>query len=611
MAMTPEDYLEALLSLPGMYNPSVSRNREWVAWSWWRVGPAAEVFAAPTDSSRSPFQLTETGEDTLIVSWIPDSSGVIVAQDKGGDERYRLFRVNLDNPKIMQPLTQADPQFFIRGGDLHPNGKFLIYGANYDSNSGKEIEPTWIYRHDLESGELEPLARPSKGGYIWPELSPDGGLVLYSRKDRHPAGRQVWLVDIDGQDDREILNFGDDVKTFASWFPKGDAVLFIAESATHRKVGILNLSDEAVEWLLDDPKRNIENAYVPFGSDEVVIIEVEGARTRASLIDLQSRKETKLVPDKGNLLPLAPLTRSEWVGQFYGSTQPGDVFRFSTLDPRYEPGNSISKVWNRTSLEREDFTQAEDIRWASVDGAQIQGWLYRPGVHSRGTIVYIHGGPSAHSQDLINIQIQLFARNGFTVLDPNYRGSTGFGMEFREAIKADGWGGLEQEDIRSGIEDLIGRGISETGKVGVTGTSYGGYSSWCAITRFPAETVAAAAPVCGMTDLIVDYESTRPDLRPYSEEMMGGSPAEVPERYFERSPINFVSNIRGDLLIVQGARDPNVTPENVRVVRAVLEEAGVPYEILSFEDEGHGISKPSNQKALFIKLLDFFGRSFG
>ncbi|MEE8121535.1 MAG: prolyl oligopeptidase family serine peptidase, partial [Anaerolineales bacterium] len=104
--------------------------------------------------------------------------------------------------------------------------------------------------------------------------------------------------------------------------------------------------------------------------------------------------------------------------------------------------------------------------------------------------------------------------------------------------------------------------------------------------------------------------STRPDLRPYSEEMIGGSPSQVPQRYFDRSPINFVNNIQGDLLIVQGGRDPNVTPENVKVVQEALERAGIAFKILKFEDEGHGISKPKNQKVLYLELLDFFDRAF-
>ena len=113
-----------------------------------------------------------------------------------------------------------------------------------------------------------------------------------------------------------------------------------------------------------------------------------------------------------------------------------------------------------------------------------------------------------------------------------------------------------------------------------------------------------------MTDLVVDYETTRPDLRPLSEEMMGGSPDEVPEQYHERSPIHFAGNIEGDLLIVQGLQDPNVTPENVRAVEKALSEASVRYQFLAFEDEGHGISKPRNQKMLYLRLEEFFAQAF-
>jgi dipeptidyl aminopeptidase/acylaminoacyl peptidase len=284
--------------------------------------------------------------------------------------------------------------------------------------------------------------------------------------------------------------------------------------------------------------------------------------------------------------------------------------RFSLTDVRPESFISLTRVWERTPLSPDDLTPAEDFRWRSVDGLEIQGWLYRSRGQARGTVVYVHGGPTAHSQDQINNQIQFFARQGFNVLDPNYRGSNGFGLVFQEAIKASGWGGLEQDDIRAGIEALIAAGIAEPGKVGITGTSYGGYSAWCAITRFPTETLIAAAPVCGMTDLVVDYETTRPDLRPLSEEMMGGSPDQVPERYHERSPLHFVDQVQGRLLIVQGMQDPNVTPENVRTVRHALEGADVPYELLPFADEGHGISKPTNQKTLYLRLHKFFDAAF-
>jgi dipeptidyl aminopeptidase/acylaminoacyl peptidase len=267
-------------------------------------------------------------------------------------------------------------------------------------------------------------------------------------------------------------------------------------------------------------------------------------------------------------------------------------------------------VWDHTPLQPDDLAATEVFTWNSVDGLAIQGWLYRTAAPAKGTIVYVHGGPTAHSEDKINAQIQYLVHEGFNVLDPNYRGSTGFGIPFREAIKADGWGGREQDDIRTGIEALIGAGIAEHGRVGITGTSYGGYTSWHAITHWPIHLLKAAAPICGMTDLVVDYHTTRPDLRPYSEEMMGGSPEQVPERYHERSPINFVDQIKGKLLVVQGLRDPNVTPDNMRVVQEALDRAQVQYDVLTFDDEGHGIVKPHNQRHLWEQLAAFFAQAF-
>ena len=114
----------------------------------------------------------------------------------------------------------------------------------------------------------------------------------------------------------------------------------------------------------------------------------------------------------------------------------------------------------------------------------------------------------------------------------------------------------------------------------------------------------------GITVKSLSLDTTRPDLRTYSEEMIGGRPDQVPERYRERSPLHFVANIKGRLLIVQGLQDPNVTPENVRVVRDALDQAGVPYKVLAFEDEGHGIGRPKNQKTLYLRLAEFFRAAF-
>jgi dipeptidyl aminopeptidase/acylaminoacyl peptidase len=422
----------------------------------------------------------------------------------------------------------------------------------------------------------------------------------------HPAGQQVWLVDIDGVEDREILNFGPRIKVSASWFPDGRRVLFVAEAESYRRLGVWNMDEGSVRWLVEDPGRNIEYSFVPPNGGPVVVVGVEQAGMRASLLDVLNGTETSLQHTRGNLVPLAQADKGGWICTYYDALHPADLVRYGEDGERA----SLTGLPERMDIDEERLVAAEDFRWPSVDGMEVQGWLYRTSGEKLGTIVLIHGGPTSHAEDRFNAQIQYLASRGFDVLAPNYRGSTGFGLPFQESIKQDGWGGREQEDIRSGIEALIDANVAGPGRVGVTGTSYGGYSAWWAITHFDPEIVAAAAPICGMTDLALDYYATRPDLRPYSEEMMGGSPKDAPDRYRERSPINFVKNIKGDLLIVQGSKDPNVTQDNVEAVTKALKEHSIPYELLTFQDEGHGITRPKNLSVLYPRLADFFHKAF-
>lgn len=603
-------FLGALMSIPVFYGHCISKDGKNVAFAWKNVHPNLDVFVIPTDGTSRPTALTETPEATFVVSFTPDSSSVIVGEDKGRNERVRLFLVELAKAKQMKPLTEENPHYFLRGGSLHPNKKWLIYAANYDVEKKQEIETTWVYKHDLETGEREPLAKPRKPAWVYPTLNSRGTHILYNRKDIHPKGDQLWLVDLDGEENREILNFGPKAKIQAEWLPDGRSIAYITETKDgktqkHYSLGIYDLQNEESRWLISDPNRNIESLTSPECGHHLIILEYSKATLQSSIINLNTMEEDPLPQIKGSLIPIGPVMHQRWVGIHYSSTQPEDIVKFSVEDLREENLQSLTHVWERTSIKPGDLAKAQDFWWNARDGLNIHGWLYQPKTPSEKAIIYIHGGPTYHIEDTVIPQIQYYVSRGFNVLAPNYRGSTGYGVEFEDAIRVNGWGSDEQLDIQTGVEALIARGLGVKGKIGVTGTSYGGYSSWYAITKNP-QLYAAAAPICGMTDLVVDYETTRPDLRPYSEEMLGGSPEEVPKRYHERSPINYVHQIVGSLLIIHGARDPNVTPKNTEVVRKKLDENAIKYDTLLFEDEGHGILKTKNQKYLYKKIADFF-----
>jgi len=626
-------FLQHLLTLPGVTYALLSPDQRWVAFMWYRIHANLDVFVVPCDGSTPPIALTHTPEATELESWSADSAAVIVSEDHNGDERARLFRIDLQpsadgrlQPGPMQPLTEDRPPYFIRGGVLSPDGSVLYYGANYDFQAETLIEPTWIYRHDLRSGERLPIARQTRPAYTKPLLNQAGTHLIYLRKDRHPAGRQVHLVDVQGKEDREILNFGDQVKLFARWLPDSQHILALSEATErsgsqnqqYNRLGIYHWPSGKMRWLVDDPERQIEGAWIsPDGS--IIVDEIQNAGHAPNFIDLppggwsvengKRPREISFPKIPGNLLPLGRAADGAWIAMAYSSCSPSQLVRFESAKGSPPKLKTLTQVWEHTSLRPTDLAQAEAFHWSASDGLPIQGWLYRARRPAARAVIYIHGGPSSHSEDKLNAEIQYLVWRGFNVLDVNYRGSTGYGLRFRDAIKADGWGGSELADIAAGAQALIRSGLAEGGKVGVTGTSYGGYCAWCLITRYPPELIGAAAPICGMTDLVVDYQTTRPDLRPLSEEMLGGSPQQAPERYYERSPINFVQDIRGKLLIVQGASDPNVTPENVRQVVQRLGEYHIPYELLVFEDEGHGIQKPANQATLYTRLGDFFDKS--
>lgn len=607
-----DQLLDALLHLPSVEAAQLSPDRRWVAFAWYRATAHTDIFVVPADGAAPPTRLTATDHETTLVSWAADSRSLIVAEDHDGDERARLFRVVLDAPLAMVPLTEDRPPYFLRGGQLSPDGRALYYSMNYDVASGAPTEASVLYRHDLESGERAPIGQARRASWAAPLLNSAGTHLLHVRVDRAPGGEQVHLVDVEGGEEREILSAGDARKVRAEWMPDGRRALFVAEAAdgAYQRVGLYDIVSGETRLLLDDPARSVEAAWAT-RDGLVVVDEVRDARHYPLVIDPE-RGELRAFPrvDGDNTLPIGRNAAGAWVALRYSSSEPMDLVLITEEAGRAFAG-SLTRVRERIRPGLGPLARAEELRWRSADGLEVQGWLYRAAPNPRRAVLYIHGGPTWHSEEWVNPQIQYLVRRGFTVLDVNYRGSTGYGLVFREAIKQDGWGGREQDDIRAAAQALIDAGLAEPGRVGVTGTSYGGYSSWCQIVHTPPELIAAAAPICGMTDLVVDYETTRPDLRPYSEEMIGGSPAEAPERYRERSPINYVEQIRGRLLIVQGAQDPNVTPENVRQVVARLNAAGVPYELLEFADEGHGISRPANQAVLYRRLADFFARALG
>jgi dipeptidyl aminopeptidase/acylaminoacyl peptidase len=251
----------------------------------------------------------------------------------------------------------------------------------------------------------------------------------------------------------------------------------------------------------------------------------------------------------------------------------------------------------------------EPIRWQARDGLDLEGVLIYPIGYVEGrrypTIMYVHGGPESHESDgwltSYSRPGQVAAAKGFAVFYPNYRGSTGRGVEFSKMGQADA-AGKEFDDLIDGIDHLIELGIADPDAVGVTGGSYGGYASaWC--STFFSDRFAASVMFVGISDNISKVGTT-----------------DIPEEMFlvhhrmrlwddwdyflERSPIRHVQKNRTPTLILHGKEDPRVHPSQSLELHRHLKTLGqAPVRLVLYEGEGHGNRKAAARLDYNLRML--------
>ena len=585
-------------ALPQVSNVHASGDGRWAFYCASGLSEVDEVFAVPTDGSAPPVQLTFGVDHHLIRDVSKDGMLLVLAQSHHASEHDHLLLLDRRAGDRLHLLTPKQDSHYVYGGALTRDGG-VLFVADYDYEAEAVIEGAMVWWQSLATGERRCLARTRNLFDRAPILSPSGDKVLLNVNERSPGGTQIWVMNLDGSDLREVLSFGLRNNTRGDWLSDDD-VAFVTNRSGTDQVGILNLGTGMVDWLGGEPAL-LPHEAVPGVGGRFACIAHERSRSFAKLwdggwTDLPNRSGRR------SLLPHAALPDGGWIAEAYDADGPHDLVRLG-------PDGSCLRLTGPVASAR-TYVAPRDFHWITPDGRDCQGWLYQPLGPSKGLVCYVQGGPTWHSEDWVNPRIGFWVQAGFTVLDPNYRGSTGFGHDWREAVKDDGWGGREQADIRAGIEACVAQGIALVGKIAVAGNSYGGFSSWFAITRF-ADLVSAAIPMCGMYRLDIDYHATEmPHGREYSREMMGGTPEELPEKYANASPGNFIRDIRGLVMIVHGLADSNVGPENTHVAVRELTAAGIAHEVLLFADEGHGVFRRRNVATYLARTAAFLDRAF-
>lgn len=587
-------------SVPQLSNIHASADGRWAFWCMAGVSETENVWCAPLDGSDLPKMLTDGQDHYLIRDVAPDGSCLVLAQSINANEHDHLLILDRKTGALTQ-ITPIQDTHYVYGGTLSKDGASIFFLADFDYTTGEVTEGAWLWQQDLGTREFTCLCRADSPPhyYVGPLLSPDGRRLLWHRSDRAPGGYQLWLVPVSGGEAVKVLDLGETNNVLASWLDT-DRIGFVCDHEGRDKLGILTLSTGSIDWRAEEPTL-LPHAVLTGTGHEFLCIHHHNSRTRAALVGPASFRPLPNFSGRRSLLPHAALPGGGWLAEAYDADAPHELVAIAA--------DGTCKVIFRASPDPgRQYIAPQDFRWFAPDGRAMQGWLYRPQGRIKGLIGYIHGGPTWHSEDWMNPKIQFWLACGYAVLDPNYRGSTGFGYVHRESIKAQGWGAEEQADIRAGLEAALAAGIP--GPVAVAGNSYGGFSSWFAITRH-ADLVTAAIPMCGMYRLDIDYHATEmPHGRAYSEEMMGGTPEEFPEKYANASPGRFFDQISGNVLIVHGLADSNVGPENTHAAVRDLTSAGIPHEVLLFDDEGHGVFRRRNVKTYLHSSALFLDRSF-
>lgn len=251
--------------------------------------------------------------------------------------------------------------------------------------------------------------------------------------------------------------------------------------------------------------------------------------------------------------------------------------------------------------------RAEDeiVHWKSFDGLEIEGVLTKPPASMAKPpfklLVMPHGGPHHRATGGGGFDTQIFATRGYAVFQPNFRGSTGYGLKFLDADRND-FGGGDMKDILTGIDFLVNEGIADRDRQFVYGVSYGGYmTSWLVghTNQFRAAVAQNA-----VTDLNVMWHYS--DLQSWTEWDMSGMPWDVPERMREHSPLTYANKVRTPTLILHSLNDRRCPMPMGRMFHRALKKNGVDTEMVIYPDEGHPIKQLPHREDVLRRVLEWF-----
>ena len=573
-----------------------------VAFSWNRSG-TFEVYSAPLAGERI-FQLTAANERSVWPRWSPDAKQLAFLRDGGGNERFDIWLVDRDG-EHERNLTN-EPGVMHRDIAWSPDGTKLAYTANA---GGKAFG---VHVIDVTTGAKRALTDGSRDDFQ-PRWSPDGTLLLFwSRREAIRTNADLYIVASSGGETTRLdTREGKDGESIdPRWSPDGTRIAFTTDTRGRHEVAIATYAEREIGRI----ERMTESIYDEYGAvwrpdgRALAYLHNEDAAVSLRRVFTVSHADHAVsdIPGMHASPDIGPDSDTTMF-IFSSPSRPWDVY---VTRERATEARAITRSLPST-IDPATLVEPSHVRYPGAGGEDVPALLFLPYAEAlRGekippAIINIHGGPTSQHHREWNVATQVFVNAGFVVLEPNPRGSTGYGRKWREANRRD-WGGKDLEDVARGAAWLGDQKLADPARIGVYGVSYGGYLTLMSLALRP-DRFAAGVSIVGVVSWKTMVETTRGDLRDYLLRELG-DPDKDADLYRERSPLTHASKIRSPLLVLQGENDPRVPRSEAEQVVKALRDGGKVHEYHVYRGEGHGFRITESRIDALRRALDWFDR---
>lgn len=547
---------------------------------------------------------TDPARPIRNVFWQADSKHVLYQQDKGGNENFHVYQTDIAT-KATRDLTPFGDSVRSDIDNIDPRYPNVIQVTS-NKRDPKVFD---VYRIDLRSGAATLDAQNPGTVGAW---TSDNTMAVRAALQNNPDGSNEILVRPNASSSwHTLLKASPDDQIAPVAFSADNDSLYVSSSVDANSARLLryDLSNGTFSVVASDPTYDVGDPLIDAKSRKLAAISFSRDRTQWQVIDPSYQADFAALRQlhAGDIGFLSSTANGRRLIVSY-LVDNGPVSYYS-YDRATRQGKFL--FVSRPALLKYQLASMQPISFKATDGLTIHGYLTLPvGVPPKNLPMMLlpHGGPWARDTWGYNSYVQWLANRGYAVLQPNFRGSTGYGKSFLNAGNRQ-WAGTMHQDLIDAKNWAVAQGYAAPSKVAIMGGSYGGYAVLAGVT-FSPNAYVAGVDIVGPSNLNTLLQSIPPywsTIRATFALRMG----DTVEFLNSQSPLFKADQIKVPLLIGQGANDPRVNRRESDQIVAAMRKNNEPVEYIVFPDEGHGFARPENNRRFYAAVEAFLGKYLG